>query len=624
MYSAAVLATFSFLLGAGAQQVGTLNAENHPALTIQKCASGGTCTDENDSIVLDANWRWLHSTSGSTNCYTGNTWDATLCPDAATCTANCALDGADYAGTYGITSSGDSLKLSFVTGSNVGSRTYLMDSETTYKEFALLGNEFTFTVDVSKLPCGLNGALYFVPMDKDGGMSKYPTNKAGAKYGTGYCDAQCPQDMKFVNGTANNVGWKPDSNSANSGTGNIGSCCSEFDVWEANSMSQALTPHVCTTEGQTSCTGDDCTANTGVCDADGCDFNPYRMGNTTFYGSGKTIDTTKEFSVVTQFITDDGTETGTLTEIKRFYVQGDVVFEQPNSDISGVSGNSITDDFCSAQKTAFGDVDYFTKKGGMAAMGKKMAAGMVLVLSIWDDYNVNMLWLDSAYPASKDATAPGVARGSCAATSGAPADVEAASGSAYVTFSGIKYGPIGSTFKAPSGSSSGSASSSAPATTAAKSPVAAVVSVASSSAPASSAPASSAPVASAPASSAPVASAPASSAPVASAPASSAPVASAPASSAPVASAPVASAPVASAPAASSTATKKKCSKVSASSTFQTSVAAPTVIATSAAAPATTASSGSVPLYGNCTGGKTCAEGKCVEQNPFYSQCVSA
>lgn len=201
MYSAAVLATFSFLLGAGAQQVGTLNAENHPALTIQKCASGGTCTDENDSIVLDANWRWLHSTSGSTNCYTGNTWDATLCPDAATCTANCALDGADYAGTYGITSSGDSLKLSFVTGSNVGSRTYLMDSETTYKEFALLGNEFTFTVDVSKLPCGLNGALYFVPMDKDGGMSKYPTNKAGAKYGTGYCDAQCPQDMKFVNGT---------------------------------------------------------------------------------------------------------------------------------------------------------------------------------------------------------------------------------------------------------------------------------------------------------------------------------------------------------------------------------------------------------------------------------------
>jgi len=37
-------------------------------------------------------------------------------------------------------------------------------------------------------------------MDKDGGMAKYPTNKAGAKYGVGYCDAQCPRDLKFING----------------------------------------------------------------------------------------------------------------------------------------------------------------------------------------------------------------------------------------------------------------------------------------------------------------------------------------------------------------------------------------------------------------------------------------
>ncbi|KAI9647827.1 Exoglucanase 1 [Ciborinia camelliae] len=611
MYSAAVLATFSFLLGAGAQQVGTLTAETHPALTVQKCVSGGTCTDENDNIVIDANWRWLHSTSGSTNCYTGNTWDTTLCPDAATCTSNCALDGADYEGTYGITTSGDSLKLSFVTGSNVGSRTYLMDSETTYKEFSLLGNEFTFTVDVSKLPCGLNGALYFVPMDADGGMSKYSTNKAGAKYGTGYCDAQCPQDMKFVNGKANNVGWVPDSNSANSGTGKVGSCCSEFDVWEANSMSQALTPHVCTVDGQTSCTGDNCTSNTGVCDSDGCDFNPYRMGNTTFYGSGKTIDTTKEFTVVTQFITNDGTETGTLTEIKRFYVQGDVVYEQPTSDISGVSGNSITDDFCTAQKNAFGDTDYFSQKGGMAAMGKKMAAGMVLVLSVWDDYNVNMLWLDSNYPTTKDASSPGVSRGSCASTSGVPATVEAASGSAYVTFSSIKYGPIGSTFKAPSNNSSPVVSSSSiAAISSAKAsstssvaavpttPVAAIVSVESSSASSVS------PITYVSSSLA---------APVV----SSAPV---------VVSSSAAVVPVASSTstkpkctkAKTSTSTKPKCTKVRASSTLQTSV-------TSAATTAASASStGSVPLYGNCFGGKTCSEGICKVQNPFYSQCVSA
>ena len=40
-------------------------------------------------------------------------------------------------------------------------------------------------------------------MDEDGGMSKYPGNKAGAAYGTGYCDAQCPNDTKMINGEAN-------------------------------------------------------------------------------------------------------------------------------------------------------------------------------------------------------------------------------------------------------------------------------------------------------------------------------------------------------------------------------------------------------------------------------------
>ena len=42
--------------------------------------------------------------------------------------------------------------------------------------------------------------VYFVEMDQDGGKSKYPGNEAGAKYGTGYCDAQCPHDIKYMNG----------------------------------------------------------------------------------------------------------------------------------------------------------------------------------------------------------------------------------------------------------------------------------------------------------------------------------------------------------------------------------------------------------------------------------------
>ena len=112
--------------------------------------------------------------------------------------------GADYPGTYGIQSSGDALTLKFVTNgqysTNIGSRVYLMDTDSSYAIWKLKNQEFTFDVDMSNLPCGLNGALYLSAMDADGGMAKYPTNKAGAKYGTGYCDTQCPQDIKFING----------------------------------------------------------------------------------------------------------------------------------------------------------------------------------------------------------------------------------------------------------------------------------------------------------------------------------------------------------------------------------------------------------------------------------------
>ncbi|KAI7256828.1 putative 1,4-beta-D-glucan cellobiohydrolase, partial [Hortaea werneckii] len=157
------LSTLKFIslglaLRAAAQQVGTNTAENHPALSYQKCTASG-CTKQNTA------------------------WDTSLCPDPTTCANNCALDGADYSGTYGITSTGTSLNLKLKTGSNVGSRVYLANGDK-YEMFYLKNREFTFDVDVSNLPCGLNGALYFVKMDADGGLSKFPTNKAGAKYGT--------------------------------------------------------------------------------------------------------------------------------------------------------------------------------------------------------------------------------------------------------------------------------------------------------------------------------------------------------------------------------------------------------------------------------------------------------
>lgn len=209
-------------------------------------------------------------------------------------------------------------------------------------------------------------------------------------------------------------------------------------------MATAYTPHSCDTITQERCDGDGCGGTYsadrygGTCDPDGCDFNSYRMGDETFYGKGLTVDTSKVFTVVTQFIGNP------LTEIKRFYVQNGKTIPNSDSKIDGVTGNSITTEFCDAQKAAFGDEYTFKTHGGMESMSKALGAGMVLVMSLWDDHYSNMLWLDSTYPT--DSTKLGSVRGSCATSSGVPTDVEGASGSAAVTYSNIKYGPIGSTF----------------------------------------------------------------------------------------------------------------------------------------------------------------------------------
>ena len=53
------------------------------------------------------------------------------------------------------------------------------------------------------------------------------------------------------------------------------------------------------------------------------------MGDQEFYGTSKTVDSSKVFTIVTQFVTVDGTNTGALKQINRFYVQNGKVI--PNS-----------------------------------------------------------------------------------------------------------------------------------------------------------------------------------------------------------------------------------------------------------------------------------------------------
>jgi len=447
----AIAISFAFIMACRAQQAGTNQAETHPGMSWKRCTAKNSCQTVSGKITLDSNWRWAHVVGGYTNCYTGNEWNATVCTNNQACAKNCAIEGADYTKTYGITASGDSLKLNFVTeheyGTNLGGRTYLMQDDTRYQMFNLINNEFTFDVDVSKLPCGTNGALYFVEMAQNGGMGKN-NNQAGAKYGTGYCDAQCPRDLKWIDGLGNVEGWQPSDSDKNAGVGNRGACCAEMDIWEANSISNAYTPHSCDNNGLYVCTGDRCggtysaTRYAGTCDPDGCDYNPYRMGVKNFYGKGKTVDTSKKFTVVTQFIGSGST----LTDIRRKYVQNGKVIDNPQSTIPGVTGNSLTKAFCDAQKAVFGDEYTYKQHGEHPSMGAAMARGMVLVMSLWDDHYASMMWLDSTYPTESPDDQPGIARGECPEHEGDPEKVESQHPDASTTFSNIRFGPIDSTY----------------------------------------------------------------------------------------------------------------------------------------------------------------------------------
>jgi cellulose 1,4-beta-cellobiosidase len=184
---------------ATAQQAGTNTSEIHPQLPSQQCTKLGGCRNVSTSIVLDSSYRWLHNVNGTNQCNPNGAFDPTYCSDPASCGKNCALEGVDYA-TYGIAASGSSVKLNLFTnnGSNMASpRIYLLQNATNYAMFQLLNREFTYDVDVSQLPCGVNGALYFSEMDPTGNQNA--DIAAGAKYGTGYCDAQCPK-AAFVAG----------------------------------------------------------------------------------------------------------------------------------------------------------------------------------------------------------------------------------------------------------------------------------------------------------------------------------------------------------------------------------------------------------------------------------------
>jgi cellulase len=331
------LALVALALSANATEV-------HPKFIWKKCTKAG-CTPVNGFLVHDKHLE-------------GGTWHR-------------GGDPLDYEKEVGVITNGGTVSQRLISnykGSKVtGSRIYILASDDkTYEEFKFVGKEFTYTVDVSQIPCGVNAALYTSEMPALGKKTK--DDPYGPEGGTGYCDANCVD----------------------------GDCCPEFDIQEASSKAMVYTAHCC--ESKTHC------------DTSGCGYNPYRdSGDRTFWAVGGKVDVSKPVTVVTQFV-----GMGTLTEVKRLYVQGGKVTK---------AAQSLNDMFC---KWPSGPGRVYS----MANMGASFQKGHVVVFSLWA--SDGMSWMD------------GGNAGPC--TSYNVNAIKTSQPNLKVTWSDVKFGDIDSTY----------------------------------------------------------------------------------------------------------------------------------------------------------------------------------
>ncbi|KAK4642850.1 Endoglucanase EG-1 [Podospora bellae-mahoneyi] len=420
MSSLATLLTAGLTLSglAVAQKPGPTK-EVHPKITTYRCSKKHGCKPQTNYIVLDSLAHPVYQAAAPQ--YGCGDWgqkpNATACPTKEACAKNCIMDGVSDYSAYGVTTNETALTLEHIlpNGKFVSPRVYLLDkSKQKYEMLKLTGNEFTFDVDATRLPCGMNSALYLSEMPADGNKSKL--NKGGAYYGTGYCDAQC-FTTPFIGGEGNIEGK--------------GSCCNEMDIWEANSRATHVAPHTCNKPGLYLCEGEECGGTkAGVCDKPGCGWNPYRVNVTDYYGNSDEfkVDTRRPFTVITQFPAD---KNGKLTSIKRFYQQDGKTIETYSVDVDGLPKvDGLNDEFCAAT-----GAERFLELGAHKGMGEAMTRGMVLAMSIWWDEGGFMNWLDSGEA------------GPCAPTDGDPKNIVKVEPFPVVTYNNMRWGEIGSTFK---------------------------------------------------------------------------------------------------------------------------------------------------------------------------------
>lgn len=358
-----------------AQQVDPKGDEDTKNAGIRISVNG---QDTAQFVMLDSRWRWLYNVDDK-DCGSLTTDPATL--------ERCYLQGlraSKYADGYGVlvgSPTNRALTLRYATkdkdspSPNYGSRVYLTDGEG-YTLFSPMAGEISFDVDISQVPAGMNAAVYLVSMNRYGNIASISNsgvmNVAGWRRGLGYCDAQCPTDLRFVQ----DAGLNSDNRYA--------SCCPEMDLFEANRFVSAMTAHPCKSAKESVCdtsTNANCAAE---CDGNGADVNTFRDGGPG-HALFNNVDVTLPFTVTTRFITNNGMPNGTLIEIEQELYQAGRSYKTALTDQSAAE---TAKHFRAANK--FGEV-----YGGLKQMGESLHNGMVLVIALWSDPGGNMNWLDS-------------------------------------------------------------------------------------------------------------------------------------------------------------------------------------------------------------------------------------
>lgn len=185
-----------------------------------------------------------------------------------------------------------------------GGRVYLGDSPTNalspsvYYEMPLLGKRFSYDVDMSRVGCSCNGALYVVSMPAYDSSQ----NPAPGKDGEYYCDA-------------NQVG---------------GTYCPEMDIMEANMHAMASTAHTCDYHAP---------HYYSTCDRGGCGQNVLNA-DWSGYGPGKRIDTNRPFTFSVEFFVGGN---GRLSTVTNTFTQGgqSLKFDACNSNYLQWMGMSL-------------------------------------------------------------------------------------------------------------------------------------------------------------------------------------------------------------------------------------------------------------------------------------------